>query len=184
MSFHPGQTFTFGEQPSASKWQFLWDNDYALADGSGITDNAIAVGKNTVATRPRVKISLTPLTQATQQISSGASTTIITGSISVPTNLSAMALEVLFSAKNVFGSTNNDTFDVSLQLDGTEIGSGRYFAVNTSGRDRGMIIYGAKTSITSGSHTLAAVAVRSSGSGTMTFEAASTAPITLVPTLY
>lgn len=41
MSFHAAQTFTFGEQPSASKWQFLWDNDYALADGSGISNNAI-----------------------------------------------------------------------------------------------------------------------------------------------
>lgn len=41
MSFHAGQTFTFGEQPSATKWQYLWDNDYALADGSGISDNAI-----------------------------------------------------------------------------------------------------------------------------------------------
>lgn len=41
MSFHAGQTFVFGEQPSATKWQYLWDNDYALADGSGISDNAI-----------------------------------------------------------------------------------------------------------------------------------------------
>jgi len=41
MSFHAGQTFTFGEQPSATKWQYLWDNDYALADGTGISDNAI-----------------------------------------------------------------------------------------------------------------------------------------------
>lgn len=41
MSFHTGQTFTFGEQPSATKWQWLWDNDYALADGSGIEDDAI-----------------------------------------------------------------------------------------------------------------------------------------------
>lgn len=41
MSFHTGQTFTFGEQPSATKWQYLWDNDYALADGSGIEDDAI-----------------------------------------------------------------------------------------------------------------------------------------------
>jgi len=41
MSFHAGQTFTFGEQPSASKWQYIWDNDYALADGTGISDNAI-----------------------------------------------------------------------------------------------------------------------------------------------
>lgn len=41
MSFHAGQTFTFGEQPSATKWQYLWDNDYALADGSGISDDAI-----------------------------------------------------------------------------------------------------------------------------------------------
>ncbi len=41
MSFHAGQTFTFGEQPSATKWQYLWDNDYALADGSGISDDAL-----------------------------------------------------------------------------------------------------------------------------------------------
>ena len=41
MSFHPGQTFTYGETPSATKWQYLWDNDYALADGSGIEAGAI-----------------------------------------------------------------------------------------------------------------------------------------------
>lgn len=41
MSFHAAQTFVFGEQPSASKWQYLWDNDYALADGTGISNNAI-----------------------------------------------------------------------------------------------------------------------------------------------
>lgn len=41
MSFHTGQTFVFGEQPSATKWQYIWDNDYALADGSGIEDDAI-----------------------------------------------------------------------------------------------------------------------------------------------
>lgn len=37
MSFHPGQTFTFGEQPSATKWQWVWDNDYALQDWSAFT---------------------------------------------------------------------------------------------------------------------------------------------------
>lgn len=41
MSFHAGQTFTFGEQPSATKWQYVWDNDYALADGTGISNDAI-----------------------------------------------------------------------------------------------------------------------------------------------
>lgn len=41
MSFHAGQSFTFGETPSATKWNYLWENDYALADGTGISDNAI-----------------------------------------------------------------------------------------------------------------------------------------------
>lgn len=41
MSFHASQTFTFGEQPSATKWQYIWDNDYALADGTGITSGVI-----------------------------------------------------------------------------------------------------------------------------------------------
>ena len=41
MSFHSGQTFVYGETPSASKMQYLWDNDYALADGSGISNDAI-----------------------------------------------------------------------------------------------------------------------------------------------
>lgn len=41
MSFHSGQTFTFGETPSATKWNYLWENDYALADGTGISDAAI-----------------------------------------------------------------------------------------------------------------------------------------------
>jgi len=41
MSFHTGQTFTFGETPSATKWGYLWENDYALADGTGIENDAI-----------------------------------------------------------------------------------------------------------------------------------------------
>lgn len=41
MPFHTGQTFTFGETPSATKWNYLWENDYALADGTGIEDDAI-----------------------------------------------------------------------------------------------------------------------------------------------
>lgn len=41
MPFHTGQSFTFGETPSATKWNYLWENDYALADGSGIEDDAI-----------------------------------------------------------------------------------------------------------------------------------------------
>lgn len=45
MSFHAAQTFTFGEQPSATKWQYIWDNDYALADGSGISSGAITAAK-------------------------------------------------------------------------------------------------------------------------------------------
>lgn len=41
MSFHAGQTFTFGETPSATKWNYIWENDYALADGTGISNDAI-----------------------------------------------------------------------------------------------------------------------------------------------
>jgi len=41
MAFHTGQTFTYGETPSAAKMQYIWDNDYALADGTGIEDDAI-----------------------------------------------------------------------------------------------------------------------------------------------
>lgn len=39
MTFHSSQTFTYGEQPSASKWQYIWDNDEALRDGSGLLFN-------------------------------------------------------------------------------------------------------------------------------------------------
>lgn len=41
MSFHTGQSFTFGETPSATKWNYLWENDYALADGTGLEDSII-----------------------------------------------------------------------------------------------------------------------------------------------
>jgi hypothetical protein len=41
MAFQGGNTFVFGEQPAASKWDQLWRNDDALADGTGISDNAI-----------------------------------------------------------------------------------------------------------------------------------------------
>ncbi len=55
MSFHAGQTFTFGEQPSATKWQYIWDNDYALADGSGISDSVIGNRQLAVGTPVQMK---------------------------------------------------------------------------------------------------------------------------------
>lgn len=53
MSFHAAQTFTFGEQPSATKWGYIWENDYALADGSGISSAAITPPKLSVIDRFR-----------------------------------------------------------------------------------------------------------------------------------
>lgn len=47
MSFHSGQTFVYGETPSASKWQFIWDNDTALANGSAITALDLSVTSHT-----------------------------------------------------------------------------------------------------------------------------------------
>lgn len=38
MSFHAGQSFTFGETPSATKWNYLWENDYALQDWTAFTN--------------------------------------------------------------------------------------------------------------------------------------------------
>jgi hypothetical protein len=39
MSFHTAQTFTFGETPSATKWNYIWENDYALQDWSAYTND-------------------------------------------------------------------------------------------------------------------------------------------------
>lgn len=44
MSFHAGQTFTFGETPSATKWNYLWENDYALQDWSAFTTASFPIG--------------------------------------------------------------------------------------------------------------------------------------------
>lgn len=43
MSFHAGQTFTFGETPSATKWNYLWENDYALQDWSAFTNDTFPI---------------------------------------------------------------------------------------------------------------------------------------------
>lgn len=43
MSFHPGQSFTFGETPSATKWNYLWENDYALQDWSAFTNDTFPI---------------------------------------------------------------------------------------------------------------------------------------------
>jgi hypothetical protein len=43
MSFHAGQTFTFGETPSATKWNYIWENDYALQDWSAFTNETFPV---------------------------------------------------------------------------------------------------------------------------------------------
>lgn len=43
MSFHAGQSFTFGETPSATKWNYLWDNDYALQDWTAFTNATFPV---------------------------------------------------------------------------------------------------------------------------------------------
>lgn len=43
MSFHASQTFTFGETPSATKWNYLWENDYALQDWSAFTNGTFPI---------------------------------------------------------------------------------------------------------------------------------------------
>lgn len=84
MSFHAGQTFTFGEQPSATKWQYIWDNDYALADGTGISNDAILTRHilNKNVTTPKMKPTYTYDTGTTgtgSRQSIGTSWTAVTG---------------------------------------------------------------------------------------------------------
>ena len=43
MSFTAGQSFSFGEQPSTTKWNYLWGNDYALQDWSAFTNDTFPV---------------------------------------------------------------------------------------------------------------------------------------------
>lgn len=43
MSFHAGQSFTFGETPSATKWNYLWENDYALQDWTAFTNDTFPI---------------------------------------------------------------------------------------------------------------------------------------------
>lgn len=43
MAFTAGQSFSFGEQPSTTKWNYLWGNDYALQDWSAYTDGTFPV---------------------------------------------------------------------------------------------------------------------------------------------
>ena len=38
-------SFSFGEQPSTSKWNNLWENDASFHDGTGIADGAITAAK-------------------------------------------------------------------------------------------------------------------------------------------
>ena len=70
MSFHTGQSFTFGETPSATKWNYLWENDYALADGTGIEDDAILsrhINENAVLASEHITASGTKLVQSAGQ---------------------------------------------------------------------------------------------------------------------
>lgn len=72
MSFHTGQSFTFGETPSATKWNYLWENDYALADGTGIEDDAILTRHISDA---QITPSLLDLDPAQQEITTDQATT-------------------------------------------------------------------------------------------------------------
>lgn len=80
MSFHTAQTFTFGEQPSASKWQYIWDNDYALQDWSAFTNATFPIALMADASITAAKLATNAATQNDGWISTALTLTYASAS--------------------------------------------------------------------------------------------------------
>lgn len=80
MAFHTAQTFTFGEQPSASKWQYIWDNDYALQDWSAFTNATFPIALMADGTLTAAKLATNAATQNDGWISTALTLTYASAS--------------------------------------------------------------------------------------------------------
>ncbi len=110
MSFHAAQTFTFGEQPSASKWQYIWDNDYALADGTGISDDVILTRHiaNAQITPDLLKLQPGAAEVATNEsTTTGTPTDLATAGPAVTVTIGANGLALILLSADLSNSTLN-----------------------------------------------------------------------------
>lgn len=116
MSFHAGQTFTFGEQPSATKWQYVWDNDYALADGTAIANDAILARhvKDGDILPYHLISSLSALTSWAMQ----SYTTTVTGwsSTTIKTSKWCQIGEIVIIIVNISGTSNSTAASMTLPV--------------------------------------------------------------------
>lgn len=169
MSFHAGQTFTFGETPSATKWNYLWENDYALADGSGISAGAITTAKLAAAAVTSSKIDFT-----TFPASASFSDPDVSGGANGVTVLSdtygfVIGQEYLIIHKNLWaGSSDGGIWTLNMSVNGVGIASSRLSGVTSVQYPSiSMAIY---TAAATASYTVAVTANRATGSGTVTVE--------------
>lgn len=126
MSFHSGQTFTFGETPSATKWNYLWENDYALADGTGISNDAIITRHILAANVTAPKIGYSSIAKGEYfnnspsfSTSSTSFTDMSGASISLTKGSANSAILVTFSTANYTGATGHTT-EFGVRAGGTD----------------------------------------------------------------
>lgn len=170
MAFHTGQTFVFGEVPAASKWQFIWDNDYALADGSGISAGAITAAKLAAGAVGNVALGLsmsTSLIKPTNtSISSTSYTDVTAGSLAVTCPAGAVLIIGSVGLQNFAGGQ----FDMygRVVMDGSPSAAGGLARTTQATLYNGATctLIDLFTGVSAGSHTFKLQARSSSGATT------------------
>lgn len=120
---------TFGEQPSAAKWNILGTNDASFNDGTGIGTNAIAAASLSTSA---IKLGYSALTADVG--TSGTSNTEATGlatTVTIPAG--GRSVLILFSGWVQPSSTNNTNVTI---WDGT-VGSGTILATSLTSSPAG-----------------------------------------------
>lgn len=160
MTFHSGQTFVFGETPSATKWQYLWDNDYALADGTGIDNNAIAA--RSLATNA-IELGYASVTSDQTGITSITDLTSLSNAVTVPAGSRSI---LIHGHVHLNGSAAN-LAELSIRESSTVLRKVRRPMNGSGGWTQAVDIFARLTGVSTGAHTYKLSLALATGSGTV-----------------
>ena len=162
---------TFGEQPSAAKWNILGTNDASFNDGTGIGTNAIAAAS---LKTNAIKLGYAAITA---DVSTASTTVVAATGLSVTVTVPSGSRSIKITAY-IAGTYNSSTNQCRLSIwDGT-VGSGTQIAAAFNGNASGQIVPATMMAVatpSAGSKTYN-VGYYGSGAGTTYITGATTGP--------
>lgn len=167
---YSADSFVADEQPTTAKWNKLWSNDASFNDGTGIANNAIAAPS--LATNA-ILLGVGTATANQGSIITEVNLTNLSAAITVP----AGGRSLFIVAKvNMETSVANDQLILYMKRDPSTYIQSCIQTLAVANRGRTFVTFGYVSAPSAGSYTYRLSAERSTGSGTVTMTASSTAP--------